>query len=67
MDGEAGERGKKLNWRQACEILGCGRGKFYALVHSGKLCAFKVDGSKRGMWVWEEDVKELVKGVVVNA
>lgn len=55
------DRGRKLNWRQACALIGCGRSKFYELINSGKLRAFRPEGVLRGVWVWEEDCRKLVK------
>lgn len=57
------ERGKKLNWRQACEILGCGKRQFYSLIRTGRLPGFRVVGSKRGLWVWEDDVRKMIRPV----
>lgn len=59
--------GKKLNWKQACEVLGCSKRRFYLLINTGRLTAFRVEGSKRGLWVWEDDVKALIKPVCDNA
>lgn len=28
-----------LNWRQACEVLGCSKAHFYRLIDSGKIPA----------------------------
>ncbi len=53
-------KGRRLNWRQACEILGCGKTKFYALVNSGKLPAYDIHGKKRGFWVYETDCTSLI-------
>lgn len=52
---------RRLNWRQACVILGCSRSYFYALIKTGKLAAYAAEGKKRGFWVLENDVLELVK------
>lgn len=52
-------RGKRLNWRQACELLGCKKTFFYALIRSGRLPAYRVAGSKRSLWVYEEDCLRL--------
>lgn len=54
-------KGRRLNWRQACELLGCGKRKFYSLVKTGRLRAWRIADSRRGLWVWEKDVRELVK------
>ena len=57
MDSE----GKKLNWQQACQILGCGKTRFYQLINNGELPAFRV--GKRGLWVREEDCRSLVQPI----
>lgn len=57
------DKGRRLNWRQACEILGCSQAYFYRLVSDGELKAYRTKGKKRGLWVWESDVKELVEEV----
>ena len=48
------EKGRKLNWRQACARLGCKKSHFYNLVNSGRLPAQR-HGELRGIWVYEED------------
>ena len=63
MDNIRESRGRKLNWQQACEVLGCRRTRFYALVRSGRLPAYRTQGSKRGMWVYEADCLALVERV----
>ena len=42
-------KGRRLNWRQACELLGCGKTRFYSLVQGGMLPAYKIRGGKRGL------------------
>lgn len=54
-------KGKRLNWRQACEIMGCGKTRFYRLVRSGALVAYNLQGAQRGLWVYEHDCRELVQ------
>ncbi|MGD9661647.1 MAG: hypothetical protein AB7U63_10270 [Porticoccaceae bacterium] len=53
-------KGRRLNWRQACEILGCKKDRFYVLVRSGALPGYRVQGSARGLWVYENDCRALV-------
>lgn len=53
------KKGERLNWEQACRILGCGKTHFYHLVNSGALPAYR-SGGKRGLWVWEKDCRELI-------
>ena len=58
-------RGHKLNWRQACARMGCGKTKFYELVNSGKLPAFR--SGERGLFVYETDVNSLVAPVPTDS
>lgn len=55
---------QRLNWRQACEILGCSKCTFYRLIRSGILPAFRLARSSRGLWVYEDDCKNLLTRVV---
>lgn len=57
------DKGRKLNWKQASRILGCGKTHFYDLVNSGQLTAYRSGEGKRGMWVWEADCRALVKPI----
>lgn len=57
---ESDNRGRKLNWLEACTILNCSRGYFYKLVDRGILPSFRVEGARRGLWVYEDDVRRLV-------
>ena len=54
------EKGKRLNWKQACDILGCSKSHFYNLVNQGKIPAHRY-GRVRGMWVWEQDVRDYLE------
>lgn len=56
-------KGRRLNWQQACELLGCGKTRFYALIHKGMLPAYRVAGGKRGLWVYENECRGLVQGI----
>lgn len=56
-------KGRRLNWRQACECLGCRKTCFYGLIRKGKLTAYGVSGSKRGLWVYEKDCQELLRPI----
>lgn len=53
--------GKRLNWKQACQLLGCKKTHFYKLVNSGRLRAFRIGESKRGLWVYEADCLKLLQ------
>lgn len=55
---ESSSQERRLNWKQACEILGCGKTCFYQMVKSGKLRAFSV--GKRNLWVYEDDCFKLL-------
>lgn len=59
MDTE--NRGQRLNWQQACQILGCGKTQFYRLVNAGRLTAYRV--GHRGLWVYEADCRNLVTSI----
>lgn len=53
------DKGRKLNWKQACEILNCSKSHFYNLVNAGKIPGFR-NGKVYGLWVWERDVIEYL-------
>lgn len=50
---------RRLNWQQACAILGCGKSYFYNLVATGQLTGYRV--GQRGLWVYEDDCKRLLR------
>lgn len=50
---------ERLNWKQACTVLGCGKTKFYELIHSGALAAHRV--GKKGLWVSRAECEKLLK------
>ncbi|MDR2946709.1 MAG: excisionase family DNA-binding protein [Candidatus Adiutrix sp.] len=50
---------KRLNWKQACDILGCGKTKFYRLIRDKKLPAYRA--GMKGIWVKEDDVFRLIE------
>ena len=56
---------RKLNWRQACVAIGCGKTKFYELVRTGRLRAYRT--GDRGLWVTEEDVQSVIEAVEPDA
>lgn len=58
MSAEVSSDQNRLNWQQACAILGCSKAKFYRLVKRGELMAYKV--GKRGLWVKREDCEKLL-------
>jgi excisionase family DNA binding protein len=52
------DKGRKLDWNQACELLGCGKTKFYEFINNGDLPAYRA--GIKGLWVWEADVRALI-------
>lgn len=57
-----GNKGRRLNWKQACEMLGCSKSHFYNLINEGKLPAVRY-GKVRGVWVWEKDINNHLKPI----
>lgn len=56
---------RRLNWRQACYVLHCGRTKFFDLIANGTL---KWEGvGVRGHYVWESDCVKLLHSTVEDA
>lgn len=49
---QAGSR--TLNWKQACDLLGCSQSHFYNLVNAGKIPSSR-HGVVRGVRVTERD------------
>lgn len=56
---------KKLNWREACSLLGCKKSHFYNLVNSGRLPSAR-HGAMRGVWVYEKDCLEYLDSKKMN-
>lgn len=48
------EKGRKLNYHEACAVLGCGKSHFYNLVKAGALPVLR-HGKQRGIQVYERD------------
>ena len=61
------DKGRKLNWRQACSVIGCSKRQFYNLVKSGILPAYRLAGSARGLWVWEKDCRDFIQPIAKNS
>ena len=59
------ERGRKLNYREACALLNCGKTHFYYLIMSGILPAYRV-GERRGLWVYEKDCLDHLEKCAVD-
>lgn len=51
---------KKLNWREACALLGCKKSHFYNLVNSGKIPAVRT-GEVKGVRVLESDCVKYLR------
>lgn len=51
---------KKLNWREACALLGCKKSHFYNLVNSGKIPAVRT-GEIKGVRVLESDCMKYLR------
>ncbi|MFI3270781.1 MAG: helix-turn-helix domain-containing protein [Pseudomonadota bacterium] len=52
---------KKLFWREACALLGCGRTKFYDLVNNGSLPSSRTVSKQ--VYVTEKDCRALLKAM----
>lgn len=55
-------KGKKLNWQQCCERIGCGKSHFYALVNAGTIQAERF-GTRKGIRVYEADLENYLKSI----
>lgn len=53
---------KRLNWREACAILGCKKSHFYNLINSGRIPAQRY-GCLRGVWVYEKDCQNYLQSM----
>lgn len=58
---DTADKGRKLNWRQACKLLDCSRSHFYNLVNSGRLPSTR-NGEVKGVRVWEKDCEAYLQG-----
>ncbi len=56
---------KKLNWREACAILGCKKSHFYNLINSGRIPVQR-HGCSRGVWVYEKDCLNYLRSCQGN-
>ena len=50
----------RLNWQQACEILGCSKSLLYRLVKEGNIPMYCV--GKRFRWFSRADCEKLLHG-----
>lgn len=48
----------RLNWEQACEVLGCSKAQLYRLVRAGKLRVYGT--GKRYRWFLRTDCENLI-------
>lgn len=46
---------ERLNWKQACELLGCGRSYFYVLLHRGCISYIRI-GKRKGIRILKRDI-----------
>ena len=51
---------ERLNWQQACRILGCSKTHFYRLVNSGDLPAVRY-GKVKGVTVKKADCERYLQ------
>lgn len=49
---------ERLNWKQACELLGCGKDTFYLLIREGKIQSYGV--GRRCRWVKRSDCEKFL-------
>ena len=64
MEHVSADSEKKLNWREACALLGCKKSHFYNLVNSGKIPAIRT-GEIKGVRVLESDCMEYMRSQCV--
>ncbi len=52
---------ERLNWQQACELIGCSRAHFYRLVSGGEIpCAYRT-GKRKGIRVLRKAVEAYLQ------
>lgn len=51
---------RTLNWKQACELIGCSQSHFYNLVNTGKIPSCRY-GAVRGVRVTEAACVQYVE------
>jgi excisionase family DNA binding protein len=56
----ATEKEKRLNWREACKLLGCSKSHFYRMVNSGELPAVRF-GTSKGTMVRKSDCERYLR------
>lgn len=49
---------ERLNWREACEVLGCSKSTLYRLTIQGKINAYGV--GRRNRWYLRRECERLV-------
>lgn len=66
MSAEVAPDQNRLNWKQACAILGCSKAHFYRLVSRGILPSTRL-GRRKGIKVHRDDVEEYLQSLAVQA
>lgn len=57
----------RLNWQQACALIGCSRAHFYRLVSGGQIpCAYRM-GKRKGIRVLRKDVEAYLQRLKIAA
>ena len=51
---------RTVNWKEACDMLGCSRSYFYNLINSGRIPAFRI-GKVKGIRVAVEDIMAFLE------
>lgn len=46
---------ERLNWKQACALLGCGRSYFYVLLRKGCIPYIRI-GKRKGIQIVKADI-----------
>lgn len=49
-----------VNWKQASQLLGCGKTWVYHLVNTGELEAFR-NGRKKGIRIYKDSVQKYIR------
>jgi len=52
---------ERLNWQQACKLLGCCKSQFYRLVNTGALPSAERSGRIKGVTVEKEDCERYLR------
>ena len=52
------EQDRRLNWREACEILRCSKSSLYRMIYEGRLPAYGV--GRRNRYILKSDCERLL-------